>query len=480
MSRLYYHEKSDRRKWAAITIVVLLIIAAIVLGVLSNWYTDFNKYCVFGHDYGEDNKCVRCGKDKPIENEPEAEPQAFVSEPYRMNVASAKLLNASATSSNVPSGYRALKVGDNLAEVSSFAIDVYAFKNSHYETDFEDKLFGTNNGNINIFYLDSGSFGFTDKNFTGSMHWSQEDEWMVVEGYDDYVIGDMQDWRITSSAPYLYIDPQELETGYYSSGRVALTFGDTITSLGSVPVYVKIVSHSLPANPSKTGYTFTGWYTDEACTKKYTASTVTSDITLYAGFRANTYSVKFNANSGSGTMANESMTYDQSKALTVNSFTKDHYAFKGWATSADGNIVYSNGQSVKNLTATDGAVIELFAVWERSEVSVTFVSEGNTVATTWIAIGTKATLPDNPTKEGYMFNGWYYEDDTKYGEQTISEDTTLTARFEIIRCTVTFIVDGEVYAVYVCDWGTSLADALNANDVNPALLQTEDEYSRNF
>ena len=92
MSRLYYHEKSDRRKWAAITIVVLLIIAAIVLGVLSNWYTDFNKYCVFGHDYGDDGKCVHCGKDKPIENEPEVEPQAFVSEPYRVYALASPLM----------------------------------------------------------------------------------------------------------------------------------------------------------------------------------------------------------------------------------------------------------------------------------------------------------------------------------------------------------------------------------------------------
>ena len=68
MSRLYYHEKSDRRKWTAVTIVALLIIAAIVAGILTNWYTDFNKYCVFGHDYGENNVCIRCGADKPVDD----------------------------------------------------------------------------------------------------------------------------------------------------------------------------------------------------------------------------------------------------------------------------------------------------------------------------------------------------------------------------------------------------------------------------
>lgn len=236
---------------------------------------------------------------------------------------------------------------------------------------------------------------------------------------------------------------------------------------------------ALPVAPTKTGYTFTGWYTDEACTNKYTASTVTSDITLYAGFRAHTYSVKFNANGGSGTMPNESMTYDQSKALTANAFTKEHYRFKGWSTSASGNVIYADKQSVKNLAATDGAVVELFAIWERSEVSVNFVSDGKTT-TTWVAIGSSVSLPEQPTKEGYTFAGWYFPDGTQYTNQTISEDITLTARFEIIRCVVTFVVDGEVYATYICDWGTSLSDALNANDVNPLLMKVEGEYSQNF
>ena len=101
------------------------------------------------------------------------------------------------------------------------------------------------------------------------------------------------------------------------------------------------------------------------------------------------------------------------------------------------------------------------------------------MATTWIAIGTKATLPETPVKEGHLFDGWYYEDGTEYEEQNISEDITLTAKFSIIRCTVTFIVDGEVYAVYVCDWGTSIAQALNGAGVNTALYKA-DEHSRNF
>ena len=480
MSRLYYHEKSDKRKWIAVSLILVLIIAAIVSGVCTDWYTEKNKFCLFGHDYGEDNKCIRCGAEQPAEESNEPEPQALISERVDL-FASASLhtarrlatandgiftqANAEIISlSSVPSGYRLLQVGDNLSDIDSFVININAItRNAPYV--YSD-VFTTNDSKLKYFAVEDQegfNFGFADS-------------YTNLTQYNEDSAVDLITWgALNSSRPYIQFKVSEL---YYMHLYVDGTVS-AIDSKFANAVYVKLVSKQLPPAPTKTGYTFSGWYTDAACTNKYTSPTVTSDITLYAGFRANTYSIKFNANSGSGNMANEAMTYDQSKALTANTFSKEHYSFKGWATSADGEVVYANNAEVKNLTATDGAVIELFAVWERSEVSVTFVSEGNTVATTWIAIGTKATLPETPVKEGHLFDGWYYEDGTEYEEQNISEDITLTAKFSIIRCTVTFIVDGEVYAVYVCDWGTSIAQALNGAGVNTALYKA-DEHSRNF
>ena len=314
----------------------------------------------------------------------------------------------------------------------------------------------------------------------------------------------------------------------------------------------------LPPAPTKTGYTFTGWYTDEACTKPYTDDKVIGDITLYAGFKANTYSVKFNANGGSGSMSNQSMTYDQSKALTANAFSKTGYTFKGWATSSSGSVAYSNSQSVKNLSATQGATVNLYAVWGANTYTITFNANGGTgsmsnqsmtydqskaltanaftrknhefkgwatsaggevvytnsqsvsnltatnggnvnLYAVWELISynvsfsvdgqitstievpkeTAATLPEEPSKEGYNFIGWFLEDGTQYTNQGITADTVLTAKFEIIKCTVTFIVDGEVYTRYECDWGTNLSELLGQN-VNSMLYSVEGEYSPNF
>ncbi len=89
------------------------------------------------------------------------------------------------------------------------------------------------------------------------------------------------------------------------------------------------------------------------------------------------YSVKFNANGGTGTMANESFTYGTAKALTANAFKRTGYTFQGWATSASGSKIYNDKQSVSNLTQTSGAVVNLYAVWKSALYMVVDLSSGS-------------------------------------------------------------------------------------------------------
>ena len=137
---------------------------------------------------------------------------------------------------------------------------------------------------------------------------------------------------------------------------------------------------ALTANAFKrTGYTFQGWATSASGSKVYNDTQSVSNLTqtsgavvnLYAVWKAITYTVKFNANGGTGTMANQSFTYGQTKALTANAFIGrstgygGNFAFKGWATSANSTTVkYQNKQSVSNLTTQNGAVVNLYAVWD--------------------------------------------------------------------------------------------------------------------
>ena len=142
--------------------------------------------------------------------------------------------------------------------------------------------------------------------------------------------------------------------------------------------------------PTKTGYRVVdGYYTNAACTTKvataagalqasttYTNSsskwTSTSNQTLYAKWTANTYTVAFNANGGSGSMSNQGFTYGTAQNLTSNAFTRTNYEFAGWNTQADGNGTnYTNGQSVNNLTATHNGTVTLYAKWTAAVASVT-------------------------------------------------------------------------------------------------------------
>ena len=176
---------------------------------------------------------------------------------------------------------------------------------------------------------------------------------------------------------------------------------------------------ALTANAfARTGYTYQGWATTAAGSKVYSNQQVVSNLTatangtvnLYAVWKANSYSVKFNANGGTGTMANESFTYDAAKALTANAFARTGYTYQGWATAAAGSKVYSNGQTVSNLTATANGTVNLYAVWTANPYTVTFNANGGTGAampSQSFAYDTAQNLSNgNYTRTGYTFLGW--------------------------------------------------------------------------
>ena len=89
------------------------------------------------------------------------------------------------------------------------------------------------------------------------------------------------------------------------------------------------------------------------------------------------YTVKFNANGGTGTMENESFAYGIGKALTANAFKRTGYTFQGWATSSGGAVVYKDKQYVTNLTSTAGATVNLYAVWKEALYMVIDLSGGS-------------------------------------------------------------------------------------------------------
>lgn len=118
--------------------------------------------------------------------------------------------------------------------------------------------------------------------------------------------------------------------------------------------------------PTRTGYSFLGWSTSStATTATYSAGgsyTSNAAATLYAVWKANTYTVTYNANGGTGAPSNQTKTYGVTLTLSSVKPTRTNYTFKGWGTSTSATTVtYSAGGSYSG-----NANITLYAVWELS------------------------------------------------------------------------------------------------------------------
>ena len=125
--------------------------------------------------------------------------------------------------------------------------------------------------------------------------------------------------------------------------------------------------------PTRTGYTFQGWATSASGSVAYSAGgsyTANASVTLYAVWKAITYSVKYNANGGSGAPANQTKTYGVALKLSTTKPTRANYIFKGWGTSASATTVsYAAGASY-----TNNAAITLYAIWELGYVKPRIVN----------------------------------------------------------------------------------------------------------
>lgn len=186
--------------------------------------------------------------------------------------------------------------------------------------------------------------------------------------------------------------------------------------------------------PSKTGYTFAGWYENPDLSTGGVKTTIpagsTGNKTYWAKWTPITYTIHFNGNGNtSGSMSNQTgVTYDAATNITTNAFVKTGYNFAGWALSSDGSVVRADGADHGNLTSTNGATVQLWAVWTPKTCTVTFDyqsgAEGyggdgtlsNVTATYDAAM--PALSGNMPTADnGYAFMGFFSEtggNGTKY------------------------------------------------------------------
>ena len=151
------------------------------------------------------------------------------------------------------------------------------------------------------------------------------------------------------------------------------------------------------------------------------------------------------------------MTYDQPK--NIQSISRTGYTFAGWSTTADGAVVYTNGQEVSNLTATNGAIIDLYAKWNPITYTLRLHHNDGTEAYTDMAmtydqpknIQNIQSIP----RTGYACLGW---------STSANGDVVYTARQLVSNLTVT---DGAIIDLYA-KWGTDVWGVTQGKDGSSA------------
>jgi len=174
---------------------------------------------------------------------------------------------------------------------------------------------------------------------------------------------------------------------------------------------------TVPANPTKDGYTFIGW------NKEIPTIIPGSVITVKALWEINDYTITFDTDGGSA-IAPITQAFGSSVTAPADP-TKDGYTFKGW------------DKEIPTTMPIDGLTVK--ALWEANDYTITFDTDGGSaIAPITQAFGSSITAPSNPTKDGYTFKGW----DKEIPTTMPIDGLTVKALWEVNDYTITFDTDG--------------------------------------
>jgi uncharacterized repeat protein (TIGR02543 family) len=195
-----------------------------------------------------------------------------------------------------------------------------------------------------------------------------------------------------------------------------------------------------PATPTKTGYTFAGWYKDSGLTTQWNFATDTvdgSNFNLYAKWAPNSYTISFNTNGGSA-ISNVTQNYNTTIA-SAPSTTQTGYTFCGWYSDVGLTTAVSFPYTIL-------ANATLYAKWNINSYTINFNSNGGTAVANIIQ-SYNTTIPSalSTTKTGYTFAGWYSDAGLTTAVSfpyTMLANATLYAKWSINSYTISFNANG--------------------------------------
>lgn len=199
--------------------------------------------------------------------------------------------------------------------------------------------------------------------------------------------------------------------------------------------------------PTRSGYTFTGWYSAKTggvkVTEKTTITTPSSH-TLYAAWKANTYTVSFNTNGGGAAPHSKQVVFNDKYGELPGNLTRTGYTFSGWYTAASGGTKITEN-SIYSVASNQ----TLYAQWKANSYTINFDANGGNVSPSSMTVlfsSIYGSLP-TPTKKGHTFNGWYTS--PSGGTMISSSDKlneaksqTLYAQWSVNTYTLTYDANG--------------------------------------
>ena len=217
---------------------------------------------------------------------------------------------------------------------------------------------------------------------------------------------------------------------------------------------VDMTDFELPV-PTRDYYDFAGWYANSDLSgDRIVDFSTDKDVTLYAKWVAKEYTLTFDSNGGESV---KSHIYSvESEDYTLPSIRKDFYDFEGW--------VDENGKKYDVISSKNPQDTTLYARWKAIEYSIVYILDGgeNVENPTIYTVESDEILLNEPTKDGYTFDGWFVgESKTERIAKGSHGDLTLTARWteNIVVPPSDFTVENGIVTAYN---GNSTSVTINA------------------
>lgn len=207
--------------------------------------------------------------------------------------------------------------------------------------------------------------------------------------------------------------PETFEIEYVDMMHVRDAYTITFNSNGGsqVPSQDVVFGERItePTPPTKTGYTFTGWFYLGTENRFDFNTTVEGELTLEAHWSNGTYDIVYNLNGGTANISNTTCGFGEDNCVLSTTIpTRDGYTFLGWGIGNDATkAVYGPGAKANSITSS--TTYNLIAVWKSNEYSISYDLAGGILANTNPTSYNKETNTftlNNPTRTGYIFEGW--------------------------------------------------------------------------